>query len=355
MVEAHGKEKLHFGDRINKYDRRGNKQRRVFLLTDQAAYIMSVEKNVDKDKAKVAAKPWVYLEKRRIPLNTVRGFILSPMADNFICMQAPEYDTFFECRRKTELISTFLKVWPQVSITFSPQIQVVEKGGKSKHSFTFQMDPKGGNGICKGSKVIVAQGLPKDTQPNLTPPASGASFTVTTDPYGGLRSGNQGGGAGRGGGGAGRAPPQPSYDSGGGSGGEQAKALYEFNAENPDELTFPVGAIIDVISKDGDWWRGSYNGAEGIFPGNYVQAMPRSAAPPARRGPPQARGPGPAPAAARGPPGRGAPMAAPSRGPAPGRAAAPMGMPSPQRGPPGAGRAMPMPGGPGRAPPGRRF
>jgi hypothetical protein len=80
IVESHGKEKLHFGDRVNKYDRRGNKQRRIFLFTDQAAYLISIEKNMDQDKIKRAQKPWVYLEKRRIPLNMVRGFVLSPYA-----------------------------------------------------------------------------------------------------------------------------------------------------------------------------------------------------------------------------------------------------------------------------------
>jgi hypothetical protein len=57
-------------------------------------------------------------------------------------MQAPEYDTLMECRRKTELISTFLKVYSSVSITFSANITVAEKGGKSNHKVAFVPDPK---------------------------------------------------------------------------------------------------------------------------------------------------------------------------------------------------------------------
>jgi hypothetical protein len=51
-------------------------------------------------------------------------------------------------------------------------------------------------------------------------------------------------------------------------------ALYTYNAENADELTFHKGSVIGVLSKDtSDWWYGDINGRQGLFPCNYVQSL----------------------------------------------------------------------------------
>ena len=48
-------------------------------------------------------------------------------------------------------------------------------------------------------------------------------------------------------------------------------ALYDYNAEKDDELSFKENAIIDVTAKNEDgWWEGILNGVTGLFPGNYV-------------------------------------------------------------------------------------
>ncbi|KAK3893529.1 hypothetical protein Pcinc_002655 [Petrolisthes cinctipes] len=53
---------------------------------------------------------------------------------------------------------------------------------------------------------------------------------------------------------------------------EQVEALYPYTAMNEDELTFEAGAIISVIDKeDAAWWKGTLEGAIGVFPSNYVQ------------------------------------------------------------------------------------
>lgn len=50
------------------------------------------------------------------------------------------------------------------------------------------------------------------------------------------------------------------------------EALYPYTAMNEDELTFEAGAIISVIDKeDAAWWKGTLEGAIGVFPSNYVQ------------------------------------------------------------------------------------
>ncbi|RAL08441.1 putative actin binding protein [Aspergillus homomorphus CBS 101889] len=51
-----------------------------------------------------------------------------------------------------------------------------------------------------------------------------------------------------------------------------AIALYDYEAAEDNELSFPEGAKITHIEfPDDDWWLGRYNGKSGLFPANYVQ------------------------------------------------------------------------------------
>jgi len=56
-------------------------------------------------------------------------------------------------------------------------------------------------------------------------------------------------------------------------------AIYPYTAQHADELTFQKDSVINILKKDDpDWWQGEYNGAVGMFPSNYVQAVsPESA------------------------------------------------------------------------------
>jgi len=49
-----------------------------------------------------------------------------------------------------------------------------------------------------------------------------------------------------------------------------AVALYPFEGRDASELTFGVGARIQIVSAEGDWWEGIYRGDRGEFPKNYV-------------------------------------------------------------------------------------
>lgn len=60
--------------------------------------------------------------------------------------------------------------------------------------------------------------------------------------------------------------------SGGGS-ENLVLALYTYEAQSTDELSFHKGSVLTVVSKDGDWWRGELNGETGLFPSNYVQPL----------------------------------------------------------------------------------
>jgi len=51
----------------------------------------------------------------------------------------------------------------------------------------------------------------------------------------------------------------------------QRVALYDYQAQQSDELSFVKGNVIAVLSKDHpDWWMGELAGNTGIFPANFV-------------------------------------------------------------------------------------
>ncbi|XP_010356796.1 intersectin-2 isoform X1 [Rhinopithecus roxellana] len=52
----------------------------------------------------------------------------------------------------------------------------------------------------------------------------------------------------------------------------QVIAMYDYAANNEDELSFSKGQLINVMNKDDpDWWQGEINGVTGLFPSNYVK------------------------------------------------------------------------------------
>ena len=52
------------------------------------------------------------------------------------------------------------------------------------------------------------------------------------------------------------------------------RALYSYEAQNHDELTFPKDAIItNVIKRDDGWWQGDFGKPGGWFPANYVEEV----------------------------------------------------------------------------------
>ena len=54
-------------------------------------------------------------------------------------------------------------------------------------------------------------------------------------------------------------------------------AVYPYNAQHEDELTFHKDSVINVLNKDDDnWWKGEVNGLIGMFPSNYVESLTTS-------------------------------------------------------------------------------
>ena len=54
--------------------------------------------------------------------------------------------------------------------------------------------------------------------------------------------------------------------------GVTAVSLYDYEAAEDNELSFPEGVrITNIEFPDEDWWSGEYNHVQGLFPATYVQ------------------------------------------------------------------------------------
>ncbi|XP_029946136.1 GRB2-related adaptor protein 2-like isoform X5 [Salarias fasciatus] len=54
----------------------------------------------------------------------------------------------------------------------------------------------------------------------------------------------------------------------------QVQAMYDFTAEEDDELGFSVGDVIEVLDRsDASWWKGKLRGKSGLFPANYTMVL----------------------------------------------------------------------------------
>jgi len=51
-----------------------------------------------------------------------------------------------------------------------------------------------------------------------------------------------------------------------------ARALYDYQGQTGEELSFREGDMVAIVKKDpGGWWEGELQGRRGWLPANYVQ------------------------------------------------------------------------------------
>jgi len=72
----------------------------------------------------------------------------------------------------------------------------------------------------------------------------------------------------------GRALPMPNLPTKPNNlGAPKASALFDFNAQESNELSFKGGDILTIVKQNGDWWEGELNGKRGLLPSNYVKLL----------------------------------------------------------------------------------
>ncbi len=330
-----GKEKVHFADVGNKYDRRGKSHRRVLLISSLAYYEISLEPNPEKDQH--VRRPFVYVVKRRVEWKDVKSVILSQLQDGFMLWQLPDYDTVLECRRKTELLANCKAFCSSLQVTFSDSWSIVIKGGKAGPKVNFHRDATAPpQGLLKGRDVRVAPGEAKGTQCKVEAPiempkvehsrrpvqavARAAPSPVPAAPvkspiaapvYAAKKSAPAPGpvkapvkavkqpakagpapgpvkSAAKTGSKSPRkeVPPGPKATKLAKTGVKAAvkavpkvvqnkgtvRAIWAFEALNPDEMSLQVGDVITLTNDNSaDWWIGELRGKTGAFPASYVK------------------------------------------------------------------------------------
>uniref|UniRef100_A0A8C5A1C9 Myosin IEa n=1 Tax=Gadus morhua TaxID=8049 RepID=A0A8C5A1C9_GADMO len=284
------REKIDFADKVTKYDRRFKPIKRDLILTPKCVYLVGREKLTQgPEKGQVTE-----VLKRRIEVEKILAVSLSTMQDDLLILHEQEYDSLLECVFKTELVS-LLSRQRGSSRRLEPSL--------GRAAGTREERPEGGALKAYQTQALIHTIITPNTtltshpprNPQRPPPSAGRT------PQPGLPSG-PGQPRGRGGG---RPPTQPPNldclrvpeqgaagahrpsDSRPAPGGgrpkpapkprpqvPQCRALYAYDAQDTDELSFNADELIEIIKEDASgWWTGRIRGKQGLFPNNYVSKI----------------------------------------------------------------------------------
>uniref|UniRef100_A0A8C1LRB6 Osteoclast-stimulating factor 1 n=1 Tax=Cyprinus carpio TaxID=7962 RepID=A0A8C1LRB6_CYPCA len=303
------REKIDFADKVNKLDRRFKSIKRDLILTPKSVYLIGREK-VKQGPEKGMVKEVL---KRKIDVEKIMAVSLSTMQDDFMILHEQEYDSLLECVFKTEFISLLARRYEErtqkkLPLKFSTTLEMKLKkegwgpwnaGGSRQVQF---IQGQGDVAVLRPSnkmlQVSIGPGLPKNSRPTKKgitqsrPSMSRTHHHTPTRVAPGPPVAHQNGGGSR------QAPQQTNLDflkvpdqgaagqstnrptPGGGRPKPapkpkpqvpQCKALYAYDAQDTDELSFNADDIIDIIKEDvSGWWTGKLRGKQGLFPNNYV-------------------------------------------------------------------------------------
>uniref|UniRef100_A0A8C9THF7 Osteoclast-stimulating factor 1 n=1 Tax=Scleropages formosus TaxID=113540 RepID=A0A8C9THF7_SCLFO len=268
------RERIDFADVVLKYDRRFKTVKRDLILTNKYLYLIGREKvKQGPEKGQIQE-----VLKRQIELDKVQSVSLSTLQDDFLIIHEEQYDSVLECIFKTEFLSLLYKRYEEktqrkLPIKFNNLLEFKVKksgwgpfGAAGSRQIQFQVG-QGDQAVLKpSSKVLLVStgpGLPKNSSDKwlfLFQPFSSLFLRVhrrrskeyKPEP------------------GSGRPKPAPRPKPR----SPQCRALYAYDAQDTDELSFNADDIIDIINEDASgWWMGRLRGKEGMFPGNYVEKI----------------------------------------------------------------------------------
>lgn len=325
------RERIEFACCVNKYDRRFRVQKRDLLLSGQNLYL------IGRERVKKGPQAGELIEKvmRKIELSDIVNVDLSTRQDDFFVIRVREaFPSILESVFKTEFLTVLSEKFTTatgnpVNISFSDQITYTAKKDNNKMKAwigSLMGDERvlqfvNGNEdfptlTAKGKMLTIAigNGLPRDTRPgklsvrqgslnkqkpprsaqsyqyqppgsqrgsakmsrssssmerpsmhkigakqsarNLGPQASNQSFMRVPSPNMSVKK-------------KGPPPPPPPQKN-----YPKVQALYDYQAQDAEELTIRAGDMIDLLRKeDSGWWVGELSGRKGLFPFNYVQEL----------------------------------------------------------------------------------
>uniref|UniRef100_A0A8B9HR07 Osteoclast-stimulating factor 1 n=1 Tax=Astyanax mexicanus TaxID=7994 RepID=A0A8B9HR07_ASTMX len=317
------RERIEFADVVLKYDRRFKTVKRDLILTSKFLYLIGREKvKQGPDKGQIRE-----VLKRQIQVEKIQSVSLSTLQDDFFILHEEQYDSVLESIFKTEFLSLLYKRYEEktqrkLPLKFNNLLEFkVKKGGwgpfasSGSRQVQFQTG-QGESSILKPSSktliVSIGPGLPKNSRPSvgtgrgevkqgsqnssrrsvLRQQASMDQPTLPrfhgprpsqkkNEPYtdmGFMNVPDQGvAGLHRRlskevkplpGAGLPKPAPRPKPRV------PQCRALYAYDAQDTDELSFNADDIIDIVNEDpSGWWVGRLRGREGMFPGNYVEKI----------------------------------------------------------------------------------
>uniref|UniRef100_A0A7N8YNM2 Osteoclast-stimulating factor 1 n=1 Tax=Mastacembelus armatus TaxID=205130 RepID=A0A7N8YNM2_9TELE len=279
------REKIDFADKVTKYDRRFKGIKRDLILTPKSVYLIGREKvKQGPEKGQVTE-----VLKRRIDVEKILAVSLSTMQDDFMILHEQEYDSLLESVFKTEFLSLLALNTHKIIIQFYLKKEnwgFLSGGGSRQVVF---VQGQGDMPVLKPSskslQVSVGPGLPKNTRPTRKSHSQGRSHMSRTHQNVPSRTAPgppstaftacsisavcplfvQSASRPTPGGGRPKPAPKPKPQV------PQCKALYAYDAQDTDELSFNADDIIDIIKEDASgWWTGRLRGKQGLFPNNYV-------------------------------------------------------------------------------------
>ncbi|KAJ3205417.1 Unconventional myosin-Ie [Entophlyctis luteolus] len=267
--------KVYFADVVQKYDRKFKPTQREFLISDNAIFLIGLEKEKDgPNKGKM-----VKVVKRKLSFKEIGAVSLSIKYSvkkttwqsggiheiKFICDNNVKTPAIKHSGKIAEIRvpgglpknsqpkpSTIMQRQNQPTRSnysagrsnFSHQTQQASYGGQSERSSQVSAGPTAG-----GFKLPSGNNQGSLTKaPAFSPAAASAASAA-----------------------AGKKKPPPPIPPA--KKLPQCKALYDYNAAEADELSFKAGDIITIVSKEEGWWTGNLRGQKGLFPANYTEMI----------------------------------------------------------------------------------
>ncbi|CAD5211123.1 unnamed protein product [Bursaphelenchus xylophilus] len=312
------RERIDFAHAMTKIDRRFKSSKVDVLLTAKYLWLIgrAIEKNgVNKGKV-------IDVVKRKIPLENITEIGLSTLQDDYIFLQVKdEYTSVLESPLKTEMLTAMNKRYREVvpgrdlPLRFANSHTAILKklkyniiGSPGVRDFKFVEDTSTLRVVAQPEKKVlvvkVPPGLPATTKPTNRPVSvqkstwASRQSAARVDHHPNILSQHK--------------PPQlfrntieehqhnpaailanamssnqkvhPMADQVPASRpvpkpkpmvkprGPTVRAMYPYDAQDTDELSFCEGQIIELIKKDDSgWWQGRIGPKMGLFPANYVE------------------------------------------------------------------------------------